>query len=108
MVVLRPGHAKTRGSRMFVRPRDPERGDLDGPARRASRAPCATSARTRPSPSAELDDKLAEILAGADEIHFPFGREPALDAAVARVLGRLRAAERRGTRAPRAPRRSRA
>ena len=40
--------------------------------------------------AAELDDKLAEILAGAQEIHYPFGREPALDAAVARLLGRLR------------------
>jgi Xaa-Pro aminopeptidase len=48
----------------------------------------------------ELDSRLAEVLAGAQEIHFPFGREPTLDAAVARLLGRLRVAERRGTRAP--------
>jgi hypothetical protein len=26
--------------------------------------------------TAELDAKLAEILSGAQEIHFPFGREP--------------------------------
>jgi Xaa-Pro aminopeptidase len=37
---------------------------------------------------------------GAEEIHYPFGREPELDAAVGRLLGRLRAAERRGRRAP--------
>ena len=51
--------------------------------------------------AAELDDKLAEILGGrARRSTIPFGREPALDAAVARLLGRLRVAERRGTRAP--------
>jgi len=98
VVVLRPGHEKLRFV-MFVRPRDPaeetwtgRRAGVDG-AVRDHGADAAFVA-------AELDDKLAEILAGAQEIHFPFGREPALDAAVARLLGRLRVAERRGTRAP--------
>jgi Xaa-Pro aminopeptidase len=98
VIVLRPGHAKTRFA-MFVRPRDPaeetwtgRRAGVEGAVRDFG----ADAAFT----AAELDEKLAEILAGAQEIHFPFGREPALDATVARLLGRLRNAERRGTRAP--------
>src|SRR5689334_7896529 len=98
VVVLRPGHEKTRFA-MFVRPRDPaeetwtgRRAGLEGAVRDFG-ADAAFAA-------AELDDKLAELVAGAQEIHFPFGREPALDAAVARLLGRLRIAERRGARAP--------
>jgi Xaa-Pro aminopeptidase len=98
VIVLRPGHEKTRFA-MFVRPRDPaeetwtgRRAGVEGAVRDFG----ADAAFT----AAELDDKLAGILAGAQEIHFPFGREPALDAAVARMLGRLRMAERRGTRAP--------
>ena len=51
-------------------------------------------------PAGELDAKLPEIVAGATELHFPFGREPALDATVSRALARLRAGERRGRRAP--------
>jgi Xaa-Pro aminopeptidase len=98
VIVLRPAHEKIRFA-MFVRPRDPaeetwtgRRAGVEGAVRDFG----ADAAFT----AAELDDKLAEVLAGAQEIHFPFGREPALDAAVARLLGRLRSAERRGTRAP--------
>jgi len=98
VVVLRPGHEKLRFV-MFVRPRDPaeetwtgRRAGVEGAVRDFG----ADAAFT----AAELDDKLAEVLGGAEEIHFPFGREPTLDATVARLLGRLRVAERRGTRAP--------
>jgi Xaa-Pro aminopeptidase len=96
--VLRPGHAETPFV-MFVRPRDPaaetwtgRRAGVEG----ATRDFGADAA----FPVGELDAKLAEILAGAEEVHFPFGREPALDATVSRALARLRAAERRGRRAP--------
>jgi Xaa-Pro aminopeptidase len=97
-VLLRPGHA-TAPFVLFVRPRNPaeeiwtgRRAGVEG-AVRDFEAAAAFSID-------ELDDKLAEIVAGAEEIHYPFGREPALDAAIARLLGRLRAGERRGRRAP--------
>jgi Xaa-Pro aminopeptidase len=51
-------------------------------------------------PVEELDAKLPEIVAGAEELHFPFGREPFLDETVSRLLARLRGMERRGRRAP--------
>jgi Xaa-Pro aminopeptidase len=98
IVVLRPGHPSMRFV-LFVRPRNPaeetwtgRRAGVDGAVRDFG----ADAA----FPGGELDDKLAEILTGVEEIHFPFGREASLDAAVARLLGRLRVAERRGTRAP--------
>jgi Xaa-Pro aminopeptidase len=97
-LVLRPGHAETPFV-MFVRPRDPtaetwtgRRAGVEG----ATRDYGADAA----FPASELDAKLPEILAGAEELHFPFGREPALDATVTRALTRLRASERRGHRAP--------
>jgi len=98
VVVLRPGHEKTRFA-MFVRPRDPAEETWTG--RRAGvEGAVRDFGADAAFVAAELDDKLAELLSGAQEIHYPFGREPALDAAVARLLGRLRAGERRGTRAP--------
>jgi Xaa-Pro aminopeptidase len=98
VVLLRPGHPTTRFV-MFVRPRDPAEETWTG--RRAGvEGAVRDFGADAAFPAAELDAKLAEVLAGAVEIHFPFGREPALDAAVARLLGRLRMAERRGTRAP--------
>ena len=98
VVVLRPGHETTRFV-MFVRPRDPAEETWTGRRAGVEGAVRDFGADAAFTP-AELDGKLAEVLAGAEEIHFPFGREPALDAAVARLLGRLRVAERRGTRAP--------
>ena len=96
-VLLRPGHATP--FVLFVRPRDPaaetwtgRRAGVEG-AVRIFGADAAFS-------SDELDDKLGDIVAGAEEIHYPFGREPEQDAAVGRLLGRLRAGERRGRRAP--------
>ena len=96
-VLLRPGHATP--FVLFVRPRNPaeetwtgRRAGIDG-AVRDHGADAAFAAN-------ELDDKLAELVSGAEEIHYPFGRDPALDAAVARLLGRLRSGERRGQRAP--------
>jgi len=98
VVVLRPGHETMRFV-MFVRPRDPAEETWTG-----RRAGIEGAVRDFGADAAfvagELDAKLAEVLSGAQEIHFPFGREPVLDAAVARLLGRLRAGERRGTRAP--------
>jgi Xaa-Pro aminopeptidase len=98
VVVLRPGHEALRFV-LFVRPRNPaeevwtgRRAGIEGAVRDFG----ADAA----FPAADLDDKLADVLAGVEEIHFPFGREASLDAAVARLLGRLRVGERRGVRAP--------
>ena len=76
------------------------RGDLDGPPRRRRRRGARLRRRRRRSSPPSWTTSWPRSVAGAQEIHFPFGREPALDAAVARLLGRLRAAERRGRRAP--------
>ncbi len=96
-VVLRPGHETP--FVMFVRPRDPaaetwtgRRAGVEG-AVRDHGANAAFS-------TAELDTKLPELLAGVDEVHFPFARESALDSMISRALARLRVAERRGRRAP--------
>ncbi|HMC95228.1 MAG TPA: aminopeptidase P N-terminal domain-containing protein [Polyangia bacterium] len=97
-VLLRPGHPTTPFV-LFVRPRNPAEETWTG-----RRAGVEGAVRDFEADAAfsvdELDDKLAEIVAGAEEIHYPFGREPALDLAIARLLGRLRAGERRGRRAP--------
>jgi Xaa-Pro aminopeptidase len=97
-IVLRPGHPETPFV-MFVRPRDPaaetwtgRRAGLEGAVRDYGASVAY--------PVTELDTKLAEVLAGTEEVHFPFGREPTLDAMVSRALGRLRVGERRGRRAP--------
>jgi Xaa-Pro aminopeptidase len=97
-LVLRPAHPETPFV-LFVRPRDPaaetwtgRRAGLEG-ATRDYGADAAFAA-------GELDAKLPEILAGAEELHFPFGRDPELDGVISRALARLRTTERRGRRAP--------
>ena len=96
-LVLRPGADKP--FVMLVRPRDPAEETWTG--RRAGVEGAVRDFGADAAwPAGELDDRLAQIIGGAEEIHYPFGRDPALDAAVARVIGRLRARERRGTRAP--------
>jgi Xaa-Pro aminopeptidase len=96
-VLLRPGHATP--FVLFVRPRDPAAETWTGRRAGLEGAVSAYGADVSFS-SDELDDKLADIVAGAEEVHYPFGREPEQDAAVGRLLGRLRAGERRGRRAP--------
>jgi Xaa-Pro aminopeptidase len=96
--VLRPGHAETPFV-LFVRPRDPAAETWTG--RRAGvEGAVRDFGADAAFPAGELDAKLPEIVAGAEELHFPFGREPTLDATVSRALARLRAGERRGRRAP--------
>jgi Xaa-Pro aminopeptidase len=97
-IVLRPSHPETPFV-MFVRPRDPAAETWTG--RRAGVEGAVRDFGADASfPTTELDAKLPEILAGVEELHFPFGRDPALDAVVSRALARLRAGERRGRRAP--------
>src|SRR3954471_9178944 len=76
-IVLRPGHAETPFV-MFVRPRDPAAETWTG--RRAGvEGVVRDHGADAAFPVAELDSRLPEILAGAEELHFPFGREPTLD-----------------------------
>jgi Xaa-Pro aminopeptidase len=98
VVVLRPGHPETPFV-LFVRPRNPAEETWTG--RRAGvEGAVRDFGASAAFPVEELDAKLADIVTGADELHYPFGREPFLDEAVARLLTRLRALERRGRRAP--------
>src|SRR5450432_2493075 len=91
-IVLRPGHAETPFV-MFVRPRDPAAETWTG--RRAGVEGAVRDYGAGVAfPAGELDAKLPDVLAGAEELHFPFAREPSLDATVSRALARLRGMER--------------
>ncbi len=99
-VVLRPG-AETDRVTMFVRPRDPEMETWDG--RRAG----LEGARERYGadaayPAAELAQRLPDLIANCEELHYPLGLREDLDLLVAAILGRLRRSEKRGKRPPRA------
>src|SRR5579872_515505 len=77
-LVLRPGHPETPFV-MFVRPRDPAAETWTG--RRAGVEGAVRDFGADASYSVgELDAKLPEILAGVEEVHFPFAREATLDA----------------------------
>lgn len=98
VVLLRPDHEKTPFV-MFVRPRSPadeiwtgRRAGVDGAVARFG----ADAA----FPIAELDTRLPELLAGVEDVHVAFGQDEDWDARVLRLLGRMRATERRGRRAP--------
>ena len=99
-VVLRPG-ADSERFVMFVRPRDPEMEVWDG--RRAG----VDGARTTHGadaayPIAELGQRLPDLLANCDELHYALGVDPAMDTRVAGILARLRRTEKKGKRPPRA------
>jgi Xaa-Pro aminopeptidase len=99
-LIVRPG---AEGERvvMFVRPRDPEHETWHG--RRAG----VDGVKERfgadvSHPSAELGERLAELIANVDEIHYSLGLDPAFDRVMAETIARLRASEKRGRRPPRA------
>jgi Xaa-Pro aminopeptidase len=99
-VVLRPG-AETDKVVMFVRPRDPEMEVWDG--RRAG----IDGAKERYGadvayPASELDQRLIEMIANCDELHYALGLDPDMDLRIANALHRLRKMEKRGKRPPRA------
>jgi Xaa-Pro aminopeptidase len=100
VLVLRPG-ADVERVVMFVRPRDPELEVWDG--RRAG----VDGARGRYGadaayPIAELDDKLWQLAANVDELHYSLGLDEAMDLRIAGVIARLRRTEKKGHRPPRA------
>ena len=98
VVLLRPDHPKTPFV-MFVRPRSPadeiwtgRRAGVDGVTARFG----ADAAH----PIADLEARLPELLSGVEDVHVAFGHDEDWDARVLRILGRMRASERRGRRAP--------
>jgi Xaa-Pro aminopeptidase len=98
VVLFRPDHPETPFV-MFVRPRSPS--DEIWTGRRAG----VEGAKERYGadlalPVGELDAKLPELLAGVDDLHVHFGRTPEWDERILRIVGRMRAGERRGKRAP--------
>jgi Xaa-Pro aminopeptidase len=98
VVLVRPDHPDTPFV-MFVRPRNPSEETWTG--RRAGvEGAVARFGADAAFPVADLDTKLPELLSGVDDLHLSFGRDEDWDARVLRLLGRMRAGERRGTRAP--------
>jgi Xaa-Pro aminopeptidase len=99
-VVLRPG-AETDRVVMFVRPRDPDVEVWEG--RRAG----VEGAKERYGadaayPTAELPQKLWEMIANCDELHYSVGLDAEMDQLVASAIARLRKLEKKGKRPPRA------
>ncbi|MGE0550864.1 MAG: Xaa-Pro aminopeptidase [Kofleriaceae bacterium] len=99
-LVLRPG-AETDRIVMFVRPRDPEMETWDG--RRAGiEGAKARYGADAAYPASELPARLWELIANADELHYGLGLDDQMDKLIGAALVRLRRAEKRGHRPPRA------
>jgi Xaa-Pro aminopeptidase len=99
-VVLRPG-AETERVVMFVRPRDPEAETWEG--RRAG----VEGAKERHGadaayPASELAQRLPDLIANREELHYALGCDDEMDRLVAGTIARLRGTERKGKRPPRA------
>jgi Xaa-Pro aminopeptidase len=98
VVLLRPDHPETPFV-MFVRPRSPA--DEVWTGRRAGvEGAIKTFGADAAFPIDVIDARLPELVSGAAEVHYHFGRDPELDDRVMRMMGRLRVGERRGKRAP--------
>jgi Xaa-Pro aminopeptidase len=99
-VVLRPGAEKERVV-MFVRPRDPEAEVWDG--RRAGIEGAKEQFGADAAyPASELEQRLGDLIANRDELHYALGLDHAMDQLVTGAIARLRKTERKGARPPRA------
>ncbi|HUE82358.1 MAG TPA: Xaa-Pro aminopeptidase [Pyrinomonadaceae bacterium] len=79
---------------MFVRPRDPEREIWDG--RRAGvEGAKAEYGANEAYPIAEFDEKLHDLLDGADKLYYRLGVNPDLDNTIIRQIARMRAMTRK-------------
>ena len=100
VLVIRPG-AESERFVMFVRPRDPELEVWDG--RRAGvDGARATFGADAAYPIAELDQRLWQLVANVDELHYSLGLDEEFDLRIAGVIARLRKMEKKGHRPPRA------
>ena len=98
MVLIRPDHPQTPFV-MLVRPRNPA--DEIWTGRRAGVEGAVQSFGADIAYSIEeADTRLTDLVSGVADLHYHFGRDPELDERVLRLMGRLRAGERRGRRAP--------
>ncbi|HEY5946946.1 MAG TPA: Xaa-Pro aminopeptidase [Kofleriaceae bacterium] len=99
-LVLRPGH-ETERIVMFVRPRDPELETWDGRRAGIDGAKSIYGADAAYA-SAELPQKLTELLANHDELHYAVGLDDEMDLMITHSIAKLRKTEKRGKRPPRA------
>lgn len=84
---------------MFVRPRDPEREIWDG--RRAGVEGAKSEFGADESfPIVEFDEKLQDILDGADKLYYRLGVNPDLDDTIIRQIARMRALNRKPVHPP--------
>jgi len=84
---------------LFVRPRDPEREAWTGP-RIGPEGAITRYGADRAFAIGELGAQLADLLDGAERLHFAPWKSAALDQAVQRALGELALKEPQGRRAP--------
>ena len=97
-LILRPGAEKEKVV-MFVRPRDKALETWNG--RRAGTAGVvSTYAADAAYAADELEAKLPELIANADDLYYSLGDDPAFDQQIGQVLTGLRRTERRGKRPP--------
>src|SRR5919106_5048113 len=75
---------------MFVRPRDPEREIWDGRRAGVEGAKSEYGA-DEAYPITEFDEKLQELLDGADTLYYRLGVNPDLDNTIVRQIARMRA-----------------
>ncbi len=99
-LVLRPGH-ETERVVMFVRPRDPEMETWDGRRAGIDGAKSIYGADAA-YPASELPQKLGELIANHDELHYAVGLDDEMDLLVTHAIAKLRKTEKRGKRGPRA------
>ena len=99
-LILRPG-AETEKFVMFVRPRDPEMEVWDGKRAGVEGAKQIYGADAA-YPAAELHQKLGELIANHEELHYGLGLDDKFDALIAANIARLRKMEKKGQRPPRA------
>lgn len=96
-LVLRPGGEQR--THLFVRPRDPEREQWTG--RRAGvEGALAQLGADAAYPAGELRQRLPELIANVDELHYGVGIDPDFDRIVLAAIADLRRRERKGLRPP--------
>jgi Xaa-Pro aminopeptidase len=97
-IVLRPG-AESERFVMFVRPRDPEREVWDG--RRAGvDGAQETYGADAAYPVSELGQRLPELVANTDDLHYSLGVDLDFDRKITAMMATLRMRERRGRKPP--------